>query len=145
MKALFAIMLVSALLLFGCAGSQPAPQQNASGLPPAPPEGNGSVPPAPPAGNETHLGNGSNVSPPPASGITAAQLAQHNSASDCWVAYKGEVYDVTQFLPVHPGGEAKILQFCGTSDKFQAAFNMKHGTSKEAILMQQAFVGNYSG
>ncbi len=35
--------------------------------------------------------------------ITAAELSRHNNASDCWVAIKGKVYDVTAFLYEHPG------------------------------------------
>ncbi|OGY56964.1 MAG: hypothetical protein A2Y84_00745 [Candidatus Colwellbacteria bacterium RBG_13_48_8] len=44
--------------------------------------------------------------------FTLEEVAQHNSASDCWIAIHGKVYDVTSFIGNHPGGPA-ILQGCG--------------------------------
>jgi len=35
---------------------------------------------------------------------TAAEVATHASATDCWVIVRGGVYDVTSFVPKHPGG-----------------------------------------
>lgn len=46
-------------------------------------------------------------------GYTAAQVAPHNSVSDCWLIISGQVYNVTNFIPIHPGGNA-IVPFCGT-------------------------------
>ncbi len=43
---------------------------------------------------------------------TAREVALHNSESSCWLVLRGQVYDVTAFIPVHPGGRA-ILQGCG--------------------------------
>ena len=44
---------------------------------------------------------------PPANGpITAAELAQHASANDCWSVYFGAVYDMTNYN--HPGGQGFI-------------------------------------
>lgn len=37
--------------------------------------------------------------------ITWAELAQHNTTADAWIAIKGRVYDVTAFSKVHPGGD----------------------------------------
>lgn len=45
--------------------------------------------------------------------ITSEQLAQHNSSQSCWVAIRGQVYDVTQYLTSHPGGLAAILRWAG--------------------------------
>ncbi|KAI0051750.1 hypothetical protein FA95DRAFT_1554282, partial [Auriscalpium vulgare] len=42
-----------------------------------------------------------------------AQVAQHNSATSCWVIIDNNVYDVTAFLPDHPGGSKVILQYAG--------------------------------
>lgn len=69
------------------------------------------------------------------SGISINELLKHNSESDCWVAYDGKVYDITNFLPNHPGGINKILPYCGTSGEFQNAFTKQHGTSKVKLLM----------
>ncbi|KAF4677399.1 hypothetical protein FOZ63_025921 [Perkinsus olseni] len=44
---------------------------------------------------------------------TAAEVAAHNAEGDCWVIIGDEVYDVTEFLPDHPGGKKAILLFAG--------------------------------
>ncbi len=43
---------------------------------------------------------------------TLAQVAAHNKESDCWLTIEGKVYDVTAFIPSHPGGKA-IIGGCG--------------------------------
>ncbi|KAK5109218.1 hypothetical protein LTR62_007200 [Meristemomyces frigidus] len=45
---------------------------------------------------------------------TYDEVQQHRSASSCWVVLYGNVYDVTTFLPNHPGGQKIILQLAGT-------------------------------
>jgi cytochrome b involved in lipid metabolism len=40
------------------------------------------------------------------------EVSLHNSETDCWLAIHGKVYDATEFIPSHPGGEA-LLQGCG--------------------------------
>lgn len=44
---------------------------------------------------------------------TPAEVEKHNNVDSCWVVYKGKVYDVTEFLRDHPGGEDLILDFAG--------------------------------
>ncbi|KAL2843929.1 FMN-dependent dehydrogenase-domain-containing protein [Aspergillus pseudoustus] len=53
-----------------------------------------------------------------------SDIKTHNSASDCWIAIHGNVYDVTKFLPDHPGGKAIILKHAGTDGT--AAFEAVH-------------------
>ena len=47
------------------------------------------------------------------SGITMAEVQVHNSKGSCYTVVDGSVYDVTSFISLHPGGEAKILKVCG--------------------------------
>jgi L-lactate dehydrogenase (cytochrome) len=46
---------------------------------------------------------------------TNSTVAQHNTAESCWVVLYGNVYDVTRFLPKHPGGSKVILQLAGAN------------------------------
>lgn len=40
-------------------------------------------------------------------------VAAHSTGEDCWTIIEGNVYDITSYVPFHPGGPA-ILQACGT-------------------------------
>ncbi|KAF4752549.1 hypothetical protein FOZ63_012335, partial [Perkinsus olseni] len=65
------------------------------------------------------------AAPAPASnGYTMEEVAKHNTESDCWVALNGEVLDVTEFLPEHPGGKLAIMTFAGKDASKE--FNMIH-------------------
>ncbi|WVQ98035.1 hypothetical protein IAU59_005157 [Kwoniella sp. CBS 9459] len=44
---------------------------------------------------------------------TVEEVAKHNKEDDCWVIIDGEVLDVTNFLPDHPGGAKAILLYAG--------------------------------
>jgi len=45
--------------------------------------------------------------------LTGEEIAKHNSAESCWVIVHGKAYDVTEFLPEHPGGPKIILKYAG--------------------------------
>ena len=36
--------------------------------------------------------------------LSAQQVAGHNSTHDCWIVVDGQVWDMTEFAPEHPGG-----------------------------------------
>ncbi|TAQ83562.1 hypothetical protein B7494_g8116 [Chlorociboria aeruginascens] len=42
-----------------------------------------------------------------------SKVAKHNTSESCWVSLYGDVWDVTEFLPSHPGGSKIILQLAG--------------------------------
>ena len=44
---------------------------------------------------------------------TAAQVAAHNTESDCWLIIDGVVYDSTEWLLDHPGGKKIIMGLAG--------------------------------
>lgn len=44
--------------------------------------------------------------------ITMAEIATHNTRTDCWMSINGVVLDVTTFVDKHPGGD-RILEGCG--------------------------------
>ncbi|KAG4430327.1 hypothetical protein IFR05_014198 [Cadophora sp. M221] len=43
----------------------------------------------------------------------AAEVAKHNTLESCWVSLYGNVWDITEFLPNHPGGSKIILKLAG--------------------------------
>ncbi|KAF2144959.1 uncharacterized protein K452DRAFT_244448 [Aplosporella prunicola CBS 121167] len=45
--------------------------------------------------------------------LNGAEVAKHNSRDSCWVIVHGRAYDVTEFLPEHPGGPKIILKYAG--------------------------------
>ncbi len=57
-------------------------------------------------------------------GLSAKDIAQHSSPESCWVIVRGKVYDVTEFLPEHPGGQKIILKYAGRDAT--AAFDPVH-------------------
>ncbi len=61
---------------------------------------------------------------PAPQGYTLAQVATHDSASSCWTAINGKVYDLTSWISKHPGGRAAILSLCGRDGS--AAYNDQH-------------------
>ena len=65
------------------------------------------------------------VTTPVPAGYTLADVAKHNSASSCWSAINGNVYDLTSWIDQHPGGPEAILSICGIDGS--SAFNDQHG------------------
>ncbi|KAK9312963.1 FMN-dependent dehydrogenase-domain-containing protein [Lipomyces starkeyi] len=45
--------------------------------------------------------------------LTGAEIGKHNTKESCWVIVHGKAYDVTEFLPEHPGGQKIILKYAG--------------------------------
>ena len=96
--------------------------------------------PATNTGTSTPVGTDSPVTPNEESttaGVTRTQLASHKTQADCWIAYKGVVYDITAWLPRHPGSAAAIAPYCGTAEEFAAAFSRQHGSGKDGRLKRE--------
>lgn len=78
-------------------------------------------------------------------GVTETELSSHDSESDCWIGYEGKVYDITDWLPKHPGSALAISPYCGTSDDFESSFIGQHGKEQVEKLMQEGiFKGDLS-
>ncbi|CAH2984098.1 unnamed protein product [Chilo suppressalis] len=45
--------------------------------------------------------------------VTPQELATHNSESDAWLAIRGRVYNITHYLPYHPGGPEELMKGAG--------------------------------
>jgi alkylation response protein AidB-like acyl-CoA dehydrogenase/predicted heme/steroid binding protein len=55
--------------------------------------------------------------------ISMAEVRQHNTATDAWLAIDGDVYDVSKFIKYHPGGAALLAAHAGT-EATEAFFDM---------------------
>ncbi|KAJ7502855.1 FAD binding domain-containing protein [Mycena galericulata] len=68
------------------------------------------------------------AAPAPAAGgkkeYTMADVGKHTTKEDIWVVVDGQVLDVTNFLPDHPGGEKAIMLYAGRDATEE--FNMLH-------------------
>ncbi|NTU72682.1 cytochrome b5 domain-containing protein [Candidatus Roizmanbacteria bacterium] len=90
----------------------------------------------------------SNIAPPVSPSvdqeraITLTEIASHNSATDCWFAVDGNVYDVSAFIgsQKHPGGKA-ILLGCGKDAT--ELYNTKPGTGKPHSERAHAYLQTF--
>ena len=56
---------------------------------------------------------------------TMEEVAKHNALPSIWSVYNGDVYDITMYIDVHPGGK-KILEKVYGKD-MTPLFNKFHG------------------
>ena len=45
--------------------------------------------------------------------IPPSVLKTHNKKDDAWSAFNGKVYNITAYLPFHPGGERELMRVAG--------------------------------
>jgi len=71
---------------------------------------------------------------------TEDAVKKHNTVQDCWVILHGKVYDVTKYLPLHPGGKQLIFRSAGKdiTDDFEGMFH----SIKARDIMEQYEVGS---
>ncbi|CAA7404184.1 unnamed protein product [Spirodela intermedia] len=64
------------------------------------------------------------------------ETAQHDTREDCWIIVDGKVYDVTEYLDDHPGGDDIIVSVAGkdATEEFEDA-----GHSKTARELMKSF------
>ncbi|KAL5538467.1 hypothetical protein UlMin_021771 [Ulmus minor] len=70
---------------------------------------------------------------------TFGEVATHNRKSDCWIIINGKVYDVTQFLEEHPGGD-EVLLLSAEKDATDDFEDVGHSDSAKEI-MEKFYVG----
>ena len=63
---------------------------------------------------------------------TMTEVKQHASASSCWSAVDGEVYDLTKWVDRHPGGSKRILAMCGQDGSSE--YHSQHGSKGRAAI-----------
>jgi cytochrome b involved in lipid metabolism len=57
--------------------------------------------------------------------ISRKEVAEHNNSKDLWVVIDNKVYNLTKFVPDHPGGEEAISQHAG-GDATKGFFGYQH-------------------
>jgi len=100
--------------------------------------------PAPTAAPTASAAASSSTGGAAATGYTMADVQKHSSASDCWSAVSGNVYDLTQWIPQHPGGSGVVEAMCGTDGT--AMFDSQHqGDTTAAAALSQFLLGPLGG
>lgn len=54
--------------------------------------------------------------------VDGAEVARHNTKKSCWIVIDSKAYDVTSFLPNHPGGATILLKNGGVVRIFCSDF-----------------------
>ncbi|NEW97793.1 cytochrome b5-like heme/steroid binding domain-containing protein [Rhodopseudomonas sp. BR0G17] len=79
--------------------------------------------------------------------IGAAELARHAVPKDCWMAIRGNVYDITAYLPDHPSRPSIIEPWCGkeASEAYDTKTKgRKHSPEADALLPKYR-IGRFVG
>lgn len=73
--------------------------------------------------------------------VTPEELAKHDKEEDCWVALKGNVYNVTTYLQYHPGGVEELLR--GAGRDATDLFNEVHRWVNYESILAKCLIGPY--
>lgn len=65
---------------------------------------------------------------------TLAEVAKHNTRSDCWTVVNGTVANVTSFFGKHPGGDDNLAKACGKNATVMFESVKKHDPKGYAKL-----------
>jgi cytochrome b involved in lipid metabolism len=69
--------------------------------------------------------------------ISSKELAQHARPDDCWLAIRGGVYDITNYLPDHPSRPGVVEPWCGkeATQGYETKTNgRKHSEAADKLL-----------
>ena len=86
----------------------------------------------------------SSGAPSPIAGDTLAgtyrlsDVAKHANAASCWTAVDGNVYNLTDWVSRHPGGQRAILGLCGRDGS--SAFDAEHGGQRRPSAELKKFL-----
>lgn len=94
-------------------------------------------------GNETQNTQTNQATSTPQQSTTYSMndIAQHNAASDCWTVVNKKVYNITSFIPNHPGGEA-IVQACGKDGTQLFNSEREHREENAQSTLNSFVIGN---
>jgi sulfite oxidase len=74
--------------------------------------------------------------------IAKEEVAKHKTKeTGIWVTYKDGVYDVTDFVEMHPGGAGRLMLAAGGAiDPFWAMY-AQHNTEEVHSILQEYYIG----
>lgn len=75
-----------------------------------------------------------------ASSYTLADISTHNTEKNCWTVINNNIYDITNFIPLHPGGK-RIIQACGQDSTTLFESTSAHSGSQTLAYLSQYLVG----
>lgn len=76
--------------------------------------------------------------------LSAAEIAKHAVATDCWTIVSGKVYNITSYVNSHPGGVSAITSICGKDGT--TAFNgVGSHANGAASVLAGFYIGNLNG
>ncbi len=131
---LLSLLALSTLILAGCSSATPPAASNKPGTPTS--------------ANSTTIAQTTSADPAaekvsttisPTSGYTLEDVAKHSNRDNCWMTINGSVYDVTNFIDQHPGGE-QILSGCGIDAT--SLFQEEHGGGKAKRMLENFKIGS---
>jgi cytochrome b involved in lipid metabolism len=65
------------------------------------------------------------------------EVVKHNKEDSCWIFVGRKIYDVTEFLNLHPGSKQAILKYAGYNVKISYNFHSK----KAKKIWKKFFIG----
>jgi cytochrome b involved in lipid metabolism len=75
--------------------------------------------------------------------VSPAELRRHATATDCWMAIEGGVYDFTGYISAHPTAPEVLAEWCGkeATEPFNTkGYGSPHSAAARAMLPRY-FVG----
>ncbi len=73
--------------------------------------------------------------------FSSGDVSAHNSKDDCWLIVENKVYNVTAFIPEHPGGD-KILRGCGKDATQMFEREREHQENNASSYLPKYYIGD---
>jgi cytochrome b involved in lipid metabolism len=80
--------------------------------------------------------------PPAITGYTSVQVSAHADRASCWSIVNNNVYDLTNWINKHPGGQSEITAMCG-KDATNAFDNQHGGDAKPERILASFLIGAF--
>ncbi len=84
---------------------------------------------------------------PEAPVFTLAEVAERDRLDDCWMTIRGEVYDLTDYIPEHPTPTRVLEPWCGTeaTEGMETKGRSRPHSDYAWDLLERYWIGSLSG